>query len=164
MSLLQFGRTQDAYGTPFDPTDPDAIAAGLSSDTVQKAIIEAKQDAINNDRYPFQCQYGGNANTGRYLEIFSGLPSSPDAPFVFPENSALKQITFGTTGLSTTTIGIFKTTDLVTPIYSFSLVAEQRKVITGLNVNFIAGDEIAIRITAGSCNKPFMRLWVNTVT
>ena len=164
MGILLFGRTQDAYGTPFDPTDPDAIAAGLSSDTVQKAIIEAKQDAINNDRYPFQAQYGGNANTGRYLEIFVGLPSYPGAPFVIPENSAIKQITFGTVGLSTVTVGIFKTTNLVTPVYSFSLVSESRKLITGLTIPFFASDEVAIRITAGSCNKPFMRVWVNTTT
>lgn len=164
MGILLFGRTQDAYGTPFDPTDPDAIAAGLSSLTVQKAIIEAKQDAINNDRYPFQAQYGGNANTGRYLEIFAGLASFPDAPFVVPENSAIKQITFGTVGLSTVTVGIFKTTDLVTPVYSFSLVSESRKLIQNLTIPFFASDEIAIRITAGSCNKPFMRVWVNTTT
>lgn len=165
MGVLLFGRTQDAYGTPFDPTDPDAIAAGLtSSNTVQKAIIEAKNDAINNDRYPFQAYYGGNANVGRYFELFPGLASYPDAPFVTPENSVIKQITFGCTGLSTGTVGIFKTSDLVNPIYSFSLTNEQRKTITGLNVSILAGDEVAIRVTAGSFNKPFMRTWINTAT
>lgn len=164
MGVLLFGRTQDAWGTPFDNTDPNAILIGISSNTVQEAIIEVKQDAIDNDRYPFQAQYGGNANTGRYLEIFSGLASYPDAPFIFPENSRVRTVSIGRVGTSTVTFGFFRTTNLVTPVFSLSLAGQSRALFTGLTQNFFAGDELAIRVTAGSCNKPFLRVWVNTVT
>ena len=164
MGQILFGKTQDAYGTPFDPTDPDAIAAGLSSNTVQKAIIEAKEDAINNDRYPFEAVYGANASVGRYLEIFPGLASYPDAPFIFPEASVIKQVSLGCVATSTATIGFFKTTNLVTPVFSVSITAATRFLATGLYHSFLALDELAIQVTSGSINKPFMRIWVNTVT
>ena len=164
MGVLLFGRTQDAWGTPFGNTDPGAILYGVSANTVQKAIIEVKQDAIDNDRYPFQAQYGGNANVGRYLEISPSLPSYPDAPFVFPENSRVRTVSIGTVGASTVTFGFFRTTDLVTPVFSLSLVGQSRALFTGLTQNFFAGDELVIRVTAGSCGKPFLRVWVNTVT
>lgn len=164
MAVLLFGRTQDAWGTPFDPTDPDAIAAGISSLTVQKAIIEAKEDAINNDRYPFEASYGGNANVGRYLEIFPALATYPDAPFIFPENSIIKAISLGAVSPSTGTLSFFKTTDLVNPIFSVSLVASSRILLTGLTYPLSALDELALRVTAGSFNKPFIRVWVNTAT
>lgn len=164
MGQLIFGRTQDAYGTPFDNTDPAAIAAGLSSNTVQAAIIEAKEDAINNDRYPFQAQYGGNAGIGRYLEIFIGLPSYPNAPFIFPEASAIRQVSLGASAITTCTVGFFKTSNLITPVFSVSLVAQQRVLVTDLLVHFNPLDELVLRITSGSANKPFMRVWVNTTT
>ena len=164
MGILLFGRTQDSWGTPFDPSDPYAIAAGLSSLTVQEAIIQAKMDAMNNDRYPFQAFYGGNANVGRYLEAYSGLAMFPDAPFIFPENSTIKSISLGSVALSTVTFGFFKTSNLITPVFSISLVASSRLLLTGLSYAFNASDELVIAVTAGSINKPFMRVWVNPTT
>lgn len=163
MGTLLFGRTQDAYGTPFDPTDPEAIAAGLESNTVQKAIIEAKNDAINNDRYPFQAVFNGNANTGRYLEIFPAV-NTLEAPFVFPEASAIRTVTMGATSVSNAVVGFFRTTNLVTPVFTLPYAGLSRVVFTNLFFPFAPLDELAIRITSGSASKPFLRVWVNTVT
>lgn len=164
MTIL-FGRTQDAYDTPFNKNDPLAVAAGITnSDTVFEAILEAKTDSLNNDRYPFEAHFGGNANVGRYLEIFPALASFPDAPFVFPENSAIKTVTLGCSASATAVIGFFRTTNLVTPVFSVSLTNQTRGIFTGLNHLFNANDELAIRVTSGSLNRPFMRIWVNTVT
>lgn len=153
-----------AYSIPFNGEDPEAVSAGITADNVFDAILEAKTDSLNNDRYPFEAQYNGNAGTGRYLEIFVGLASFPDAPFVFPENSQIKTITVGCSANTTATIGFFKTTDLVNPVFTISLTAERRKIFTGLLYSFLANDELAIKVTSGSLQRPFMRVWVNTVT
>jgi hypothetical protein len=160
-----FGRTQDAWNTPFDNTDPNAIASNIMSNSVQNAIIEVKQAAFQNDRYPIECFASGNNNAGTYLEFFAGLLSFPDAPFVFPENSAIKTATLGSSqNNTTTTIGFFRTTNLVTPVFSLSLTNQRSAVFVDLNYTFFALDALAIRVTAGSIQRPHLRLWVNTLT
>jgi hypothetical protein len=73
MGILLFSRTQDAFGTPFQPNRTPGyggVPSEIESLTVQEAIEEVKQDAINNDRFILLASYNGNANSGRYLEFF----------------------------------------------------------------------------------------------
>jgi hypothetical protein len=144
------------------PFEPNALL-GFSSTDVQAAIEEAKSDAFYNDRYPFIGSYNGNANAGRYLEVFPGI-GSDSAPFLFPENSQVVTVTLGNTTMSTGTIGFFKTTDLVNPVFSLSLTNQTTAIFTGLAHSFASQDQMAIRVTAGSLNKPYIRVWINTVT
>lgn len=160
--MIIFGRTQDCYGTPFDPSDPDAIAAGITSDNAQAAIIEAKTDALNNDRYPVFFYYSsGNANTGRRLEVWQGIPTST-APFQPPEDSQIKTIFVGTGALNTGTIRFYNATTATT-IVDIDFTAQTQRLITGA-YSVSALDDIEIYVLSGSFNKPFGVFWMNTVT
>ena len=147
-----------AFSVPFDNA-----ANGFVAQDVQTAIEEAKGAAFENDRYPMLATYTGNANVGRYLETFPSLAMN-NAPFIFPENSKIVTVSLGSVAATTGTVGFFKLTDLVTPVASFSLTAQSRALFTLQNVPFNALEELAIRVTAGSFNKPFLHIWINTST
>jgi len=99
--------------------------------------------------------YSANATNGRYLEQYAGNPSDK-SPYIIPVNSTLIAISVGSTAVSTATFGIFKTTDLVTPISSISLAAQTSNLIYPLSVALNSLDKIAVRVTAGSANKPLL--------
>jgi hypothetical protein len=113
--------------------------------------------------YPFIAQYNGNANSGRFLEVFSGL-GSDQAPELVPVTAVIESITFGTVSTSGAfTVGIFEAADLVTPIHTISLVdGIGRGFENNIGVSVSAEDELVVKVTAGSRNKPFMKIWVNT--
>jgi hypothetical protein len=112
---------------------------------------------------PILSAYNGNANTGRYLEIFPAQ-SSFDAPFTVPVNSSLIAVEYsmGATAAGITTMGIFKKTDLVTPIYSINIPIGQLSVInTDLNIPLNALDQICMRITsATAATKPRSAIYI----
>ena len=137
----------------------DNSTNGWVSTNVQAAIEEALSVAIGNDSYSFVASYNGNANVGRYLEVFPAI-GSDSAPLIFPTDAILTAVSLGVVAVGTGTIGFFKSTDLVTPIYSISITAESRKLdTTVMGAEFDALDELSIRVTSGSFNKPFIRVW-----
>lgn len=139
----------------------DNTSNGFISTNVQAAIEEARAEAVANDRYAFLASYGGNANTGRYLEIYPSIGSN-DAPFDIPDSSRIITVVLGAVANSTGTVSIYKTSNLATPIASFSLTAQTRADFTGLNIALLATDELAVKVSAGSFNKPFMAIFVST--
>lgn len=104
--------------------------------------------------------YGGNANVGRYLEIFPGIDSL-NGPYYIPTNAYIVAFTFSATATSTGTCGLFKSTDLVNPITSLTLTAALNVSTVILNVPLSVGDLISARITSGSINKPYI-VWYIT--
>ena len=168
MAIIQFQKTQLALFTPFEANRVTALwpaGSGISSTDVQNAIEEAKSDALNNDRYPIPCSYGGNANAGRYLEIFPDLPSDANnAPFIAPDNSRIVAYSFGCVANSTGTI-IIRNLTTATNLVTITFTNQKRVTATGLTVGPInALDEIGIFVGSGSFNKPFGRTWFNTET
>lgn len=146
-----------ARSTPFDNSTNGFIALDV------QAAIEEVSDAVNSSVSAFIASYGANANTGRYLEIFPNI-SSDVAPIIIPiALMDIKAITLGAIAASTGTVGIFKTSNLVTPVQTISLTNQTRIYQTGLNIDFFQDEEIAIRVTAGSISKPFMRIWISGV-
>jgi hypothetical protein len=124
-------------------------------------IAEATEINPANDRYQIPMAYGGNANTGRYLETYSGLASFPDAPYVVPEESFIRTITLTTTALNTGVLGVFKVTNLTTPIASISLT-NQDFMRMDYAVPMAPDDEIVVRVTSGSMSKPAIRMYIQT--
>jgi hypothetical protein len=168
MATIILGRTQTADATPFDPNRVTALwpsGSGIAATDVQNAIEEAKNDALNNDRYPIQASYGGNANAGRYLEIYAGLDSSSTvAPMVAPEKSNIVAYSFGCTASSTGVIKVRNHTTAI-DILTVTFTAQTRITVTGTVIAGInALDELGIYVSSGSLNKPFCRIWFNTVT
>lgn len=111
---------------------------------------------------PLLASYNGNATTGRYLEIFPGQGSGT-APFYVPTNAYVVAFEFSTPAASTASLGIFKTTDLVTPIYTVSLSAAITTFGTNLTVPVYMSDRLCFRITAGSATKPRMAMYFTGV-
>ena len=149
-------RTQTADQTPFDNS-----TNGFNSITVQDAIEETLSDAINNDRYPIQASYNGNATSGRYLEIFPG-ESSDLAPLYMPSTSYIVAITIQASTTSNGSIQVYNiTTDTV--IYTASYAGASAQAFTGLLVGGLSpGNLVAIRTSGASINKPKVRIWFNT--
>lgn len=110
--------------------------------------------------YQFFGSYGANALTGRYLEIFPSL-ASDEAPFLVVRGSVLVGVSIGCVSSSTGTAGIFRTTDLVTPVFSISLTAQTSNSSTNLNVAVAALDRLAVRVTSGTIQKPFMAVYLS---
>lgn len=155
-----------AYSVPFDNQDLDAVTAGINSDNVFDAIIEVKSDALNNDRYPVDCFYNGHAGVNRFLEFFPNITSAVNgAPFIPPENTNIVTIVAGAVSNSTGTICIYKNGNYTTPLYTITFTNQKRVIVSGPALASLnALDEISIKVATGSFNKPFIRLWLNTVT
>jgi len=103
--------------------------------------------------------YNGNAGTGRYLEIYPG-EASDTAPYIIVAPLAIIAMTMGTTALNTTTVGVYKLPDATTAIASISLANESLKVLTNLYTVLAQGDRIAIKVSSGSCNKPYVTFYM----
>jgi len=153
--MIIFGRTQDAFQTPFEP---NRNGSEIESLTVQEAIEEAKQDALNNDRFILLCSYNGNANVGRYLEFFSAIDSSI-APIFLAASAKCLTLVIAATANSNGTIGIFNlSVSSTTPVYSISYGNTARVVRVGSAIaplfSLPANSQIALRVTSGSANRP----------
>ena len=153
-AVILFGRTQEAINTPFDNS-----TNGFTSTEVQSAIEEAVVIAVSNDRFPIFFEYGGNANNGRYLEIFPGIDSQ-EAPFYTNTPARVITIVCATTaGSSNADIGFFDlaVSDTV-PLYTLDYAGNKRKIDAGTPATPLftipATGELAVRVTQGSVNKP----------
>lgn len=113
---------------------------------------------------PVLGSYNGNAGVGRYLEVFPGQ-GSDTAPFYVPTNAYIVAFEFSTVATSTSTLGVFKMTDLVNPIYTISLSAATTVFGTNLAVPLLVGDQLGFRITAstGTVSKPRMAMYFTGV-
>lgn len=160
-----------ALSTPFEPNRNPQYGgnvgpSGITSENVQDAIEEAKADALANDRFLVLGFYGGNANTGRYLEFFAGSASDVSPIFV-AVTSRLLTVTFQTTSASATaTLGFFDlNVSSVTPVYSLALVAGKRVSATGVPLaTFLPNALIAVSVTSGSLNTPTLQFTLSSST
>ena len=170
--MILFKSVQDAIDTPFTPNrNPQyngiAGPSGITSLETQSAIEEAYNLAISNDRFVILAHYGGNANTGRYLEMFPN-EGSDGAPLFLAIPSKLLSVTFQTSAASATaTIGFFDlNVSSVTPVYSLALVAAKRVTAIGTAAaplaSFLANAQVAMRVTSGSLNTPTLQFSLNS--
>lgn len=158
MALRAFP-TQVAFTVPFE--NEPGRSNGFTSDNVQEAVEEALDLAVANDRFVIPLQYTGNANTGRYLEFFSGIDSE-DASLFFDNSSQVLAITAATTGVSSNAeLGFFDlaVSDVV-PLYTLDMNGQKRKTDTGTPssplFSITANAELAVRVTSSSINKPHL--------
>ena len=158
MRQIYKNRTQTAGQTPFDNS-----TNGYDAIDVQAAIEETLFDAINNDRYPIQASYNGNANAGRYLEIFPG-ENSFNAPMLAPSTSYVVAVTAQAAANSNGAIEIYNITTN-TVIYTIPFGGAASAAITGLYVNGVfLNNLIGFRTALANINKPKLRVWFNTST
>jgi len=108
---------------------------------------------------PAICGYGGQANTGRYLEFVSGN-ASDTGPFVVIGGSYLVAISCSANASTTGAVSVYKTTDLATPIATLTITtASSGYIIFTSPAALTAGDLLAVKISSGSFNKPFVTIY-----
>ncbi len=169
MTIL-FGRTQQAIDTPFEPNrnpqwNGNVGPSGLTSIESQSAIEEAYFRAIANDRFLVLASYGGNANTGRYLEFFP-TSASDISPIFLLSSSNILLVTFQTSSANATaTLGLFDLNiSSVTPVYSLAINGKRVSAVGNPLATFLSNAQIAIRVTSGSINTPTLQLTLSANT
>lgn len=129
-----------------------------------KAILYAFADVLDInldiDRYNFTASYGGNANAGRVLEIFAGV-DSVNAPFIFPENSFLRTVTYHAAATASFTVGFYVLPNVTTPQFALDVTTSSDEKWE-ISEFFPADSQISMIISSGSVNKPTFRIWVQT--
>jgi hypothetical protein len=170
MTIL-FGRVQEAIDTPFEPNrNPqwggNVGPSGIDSIETQSAIEEVYGKALANDRFIILASYGGNANTGRYLDFFSSS-SSDVSPLYLSVSANLLSVTYQTSSAqSTCAISFFNlTVSSTVPVYTLSMTNAKRAQATGTPLaSFPAGSNVAIRVTSGSLNTPTLQFTFSAST
>lgn len=160
--------TPVAQSVPFEPnrvTPSWPTGTGIAADNVQDAIEEAKADALANDRFLVLAHYGGNASSGRYLEIFPA-EASDIAPIYLTAPSNLLQFVIQTTAANATcTLGVFDlNVSSVTPVYTLSMSAQKRVSASGILATIPTNALVAIKVTSGSINSPIVQMTLSAST
>lgn len=152
-------RTQNCFQTPFDITTP--VGSLINQDNAQLAIEYIYNLAQSSSRAFVLASYGGNANVGRFLELFPAIPTN-EAPLEVVNDLKILAIFARTTAVSATcTIGFYNITP-VTPVllYALTFTAVKKVSVTGTPASPIftlpAGGQLAIKIDSGSIAKPHL--------
>lgn len=103
--------------------------------------------------------YTGNANTGRYLEIYPGTDSN-EAPYIVIGSLAIIAITIGASALSTGTVSIYKKSNLSTPIVSISLNNQSSATLDRIFYQLSANDGLAMKVSSGTISKPYVTAYL----
>lgn len=154
--VILFGRTQSALQTPF-ASDPDRIN-GYTSKDVQSAIEETLALAISNDRFVVLPSYKGNANVGRYLEIWPGIDSLT-GPLSVGVAAKCLRLVLRARASGTATLGFYDVqTGTPSLLYTQTITAAIEKIDVGTAVAPLftvpATGKLAMKIDSGSLNKP----------
>jgi len=154
---ILFGRTQVAFQTPFE-SNPERVN-GFASKNVQEAIEETLALAVANDRFVILPAYNGNANTGRYLEIWPGIDSL-SAPISLGTAVKCLYINAHTVSANATcTIGFYNTATN-TLLYTTTMVAQKEVINIGTPLvplfTLPTAGSLGIKIDSGSINKPYL--------
>lgn len=93
------------------------------------------------------------ASTGRYLDIVP-YNSSDQLSYTVINTGVISEMSLQSVATSTGTVGIFKGTNLVTPVLTISLTAATKFVVTGQNSPVVSGDELVFQVTSGIIYSP----------
>lgn len=145
--------TPEADGVGFDPTGTD-----LTSDTAGEAIRELFDIAQGTSKGYVLASYGGNANTGRYLELFPTI-AMDDAPLYTPDPLEVLTIVSETTAADATcTLGWYNITP-TTPVLLHTTTFTADKIVLengGVIFSIPAEARLAIKVDSGSIGKPHL--------
>lgn len=149
-----------AQSIPFEPNrNPGygGVPSDIESQNVQDAIEEAKHDALNNDRYLIFCAYNGNANAGRYLEMFPSIDMSTAPYYSAVDTTCLTIVAATVAANSTCTIGFYSVDGTETLLYTLTFSNEKRKIVSGTPIfTLLAARQLYIRVDSGSISKPHL--------
>lgn len=150
---------QDAASTQLINIPPKSLVEfHLVDNTTIEGYWEKSVHSMSANVAITICGYGGKANTGRYLEFVSGNASNT-GPFVVVINGFLVALSVSANAITTATVGVYKLSDLTTPIATVELSSQQTNYVLDLNVPLVKGDLLAVKVVSGSMVKPFVTLY-----
>jgi len=138
---------------------PPDRANGFTSTEVQAAIEEALALAKLVSRGAVMCGFDGSAGVGRWLEFFTNNPSNLN-PLIIPEPSELISLSLSASTNSTGTVTLFNNGVESTTI---SLSGNRKARVKGLSIAYIDLDEISLKVTSGTINRPTLAICIRTV-
>jgi len=143
---------QVARTVPFDNS-----SNGFTSQDTQSAIEEVNNKVVQSSKAFTFAAYNGNANTGRYLEFFSGISSDLAPIKVIGALTVLAIVARTTSTSSTCDIGFYNIVSTPVLLYTVSF-SNQKEVIVSSPSLFVlpASGELAIKIDSGSISKPHL--------
>jgi hypothetical protein len=100
--------------------------------------------------------FDGNASPTRWLEGFTNVPTNI-TPYIVAGSKSIRAISFGTSANSTATATIYKNGVLLDTIATTA-----NKAVVKLNLNHLLLnlDTLSCAITAGSCTRPVVLIWL----
>lgn len=138
--------TQVAKSTPFDNS-----TNGFLATETQSAIEEVNSKVTGKPRAVISFNYGGTANSGRWLERITNTGSDV-VPFYCSEPMHIKALSLITSDAANTgTVTLYKNGVSLTTI---SLTAEKYYTISGLSYAFAVGNYLSAQVTSGSISRP----------
>lgn len=145
MGVKLFGRTQQAIGTPFDPSGSD-----LTSTNVEDAIKEAA-DVANAAVFTIPLIYNGTLSGTQFVS-YSNL--TPNSPIVIPVNSVFVGFTYSNANTGADyTMNFRNNTNAGTPFFTVSKVNTQFFAETLITPeSFTAGDFISVEYVDDGTN------------
>jgi hypothetical protein len=154
ISPVELWKLRRALYEVFDPT-----GSILVSTNTEDAVKELSAIAQNASRAFVLGYYGGNANTGRWLEIFPNIPTN-DAPLEVVNALKIMAIFSRTVSPSANcTIGWYDIQSGTPVLLSTTTFSAAKKVVqigsySSPVFTLPAGGQLAVRVDSGSINKP----------
>lgn len=154
--MNKFLVTQPAKATPFDNS-----TNGFISKEVQSAIEEVNNTTSNATRAFTFASYGGNANVGRYLELFSNIPTNEAPLQVINELKIITIVSRTSAANATCTIGFYNIQP-TTPVLLYTVTFSANKSVVNSGTPSLplftlpASGQLAIKIDTGSISKPHL--------
>lgn len=142
--------TPVARSVPFDNDTNGYIA------TDTQAAIEETATQSGQSRYAVIIGYNGNANSIKYLEVFSSNPSNT-SPFIVSEPGTIESLGISASSSSTGTVTIYKNA-VASGTVSLTAQTSNSTIITPVTV--AAGDKISAAVTSGSASNPVLSVLI----
>jgi hypothetical protein len=103
--------------------------------------------------------YAGSAGVGRYLEIYPNIPSIT-APYLITTDCVITAVSLGTITNSTGTVGIYRTSNLNSPVASISLSSQTLNYVLNQSISLNTLDKIVYKVSSGTLKTPFLTVYV----
>jgi hypothetical protein len=176
------GTEVDKYPTEVNPSEDSVLAHGIAIEDENTTIKKSTQTGVDDmeltspdagsvllkdiaesstgvPMYVAQNGYKGSASAGKYLEFFSGVPSS-STPFVPPEDATITALSVSVKSATTVT---FELDINGVNTETLTLTAADSGYKIDLSHYVYAGDDISVWIQSGSARDILFNIFMQPV-
>lgn len=156
-AILESSGTEFNTPTEYLPNAQDIAfsQSGWSATDMKEAVIESKAAS----RSSVLCAHDGNSSATRWLAFFPNNTSNSN-PLVLAKSCTISELSVSVSASATSTFTLYKNGSSVATI---SLSAQKKNNNTFSPVSCVAGDTLSVAHTSGSCTKPQVSIWMNSI-